>query len=245
MPDVDSGVARPRADHVVAQKAGQTAIPLSDLDAEVALVAGSQLVTTEAGRDREALAGGLTDKKVGSGARVADRLVEDPGQRMDGVCDLGLDDDLLVVGAEAVGDQPSVTALVELTILVGEAEREGVDGGALPSHGRHDPAGIHAARQEHTEGDVGHEMTGDRVVEAVPERVDPFALGPLFERAGGQLPVAAEHGRSARVLDQVVAGQDFSDLPEDGPRRRDVQEREELIERDLVERGGISTARSS
>ena len=76
---------------------------------------------------------------------------------------VGLDDELVVVGREALGDEPGARQLVELA--AGEADREGPDRGrGLLGHRRDDRRGVDAAGEEGADRHFGDEAATNRGV---------------------------------------------------------------------------------
>ena len=98
--------------------------------AEVAAVAAEQLVAADARQDHlDVAARELADQVGGDEGRVGDRLVHVPQQLRQQADDVGLDDDLVVLGAEQLGHAARIRQLV-VELLGGaafEADRVGAD----------------------------------------------------------------------------------------------------------------------
>ena len=99
--------------------------PLALLD-DVLVVAGEQLVAAVAGQHDLHVLGGELRHHVGRDRRrVAERLVEIPGEVLDDLDHVRPQDELVVLGAELRGDLPRVAELV--VVCFGEADRERLD----------------------------------------------------------------------------------------------------------------------
>ena len=156
---------------------------------------------------------------------------------MNQVVDLGLDFQFLVVGSILLGDLESIRTLVKVGVLLRKPDGEGLDASRRRSrHGRDNPAGVDAPREENAQGDIGDQVAADRVIEPLAESCNPFRLGQAGAGSRLETPVSMHLERVAGILDQEVPRRQFPGLAEDRPRGRDVEQREVLIERDLIER---------
>jgi len=155
---------------------------------------------------------------------VGQRLVEVPGQRGQNLGDLGSDDELAMVAPDRLGDRPGGNGLAEARLL--EVQGEGANRRARrdPAHQRHDGGRVEAAREEHAERDVAHEVPVDAVGEGREHPV--FGLSGRGDQAGGRLraPVLPEPG--APFLEhEPLPGRELPHARERRGRRRDVEER--------------------
>jgi hypothetical protein len=138
--------------------------------------------------------------------RKRDRLVPVPdqaGQRAEEV--LRRQDHLVVSGADGLGGQPRVRELVARRVV--EAHREGLD--PVTYHWRHQggqAARVEAAREEQAEGDVAHQVTADRRLQAHGQLGRAlFEAGRRLVDLDGQVPVAAALRPTRARPDQGVA----------------------------------------
>ena len=148
-----------------ARRAREPRVELGDADAQVARVAAEGLVAADAREgDLHESRRRLGDRERRHRGGVGERLVEVADDRGQELGDVRLQDLLVVVGAEALGDEPRVGQLVVRGEGAREADRDGRDAPArdLP-HARHDRARIDAARQEDAERHVALEPQPDRV----------------------------------------------------------------------------------
>ena len=91
---------------------------------------------------------------------------------------VGGDAELVVVAAEALGDQPRVRQIVEVLLRAEalEADRERLQRAIdQPAHERDVGARVDAARQEAPDRDVGHQPLLDRVLQQLAHARDRLA----------------------------------------------------------------------
>ena len=160
-------------------------------------------------------------------------MPDQPRQHRDGV---RLDDELLVLGAEALGDHPGVSGLVIL--LRRKADREGLDpAGADPRHRRDHGARIDPARQKRAERHVGDQPQPHRLFQMRHQLVLQF--GGAAPRTTGtgprQLPIPDQlrlpPATFAVWLDhQIMRRRQAADALEGGFRRGDVLEGQILVD---------------
>ena len=149
---------------------------------DVVVVAAEELIAAfSRQRNLDVLAGELGDQIGGDRGRVGERLVEDIRHRGQKRGAVGAHDDLVVIGRVAIGDEPSSLALVEVAFLEADGERLHGPGAHLRGE-RDDQRRIDPAREEDTDGNVGHQMGADRIAEAVSQ-----LLGQRFLVLGADL----------------------------------------------------------
>ncbi len=196
---------------------------------DVGVVAAEQLVAALAGEGDLDLARRQLGDQVGRQRRgVAEGLVEGLDQLREELDRVGAQDDLVMLGAVALGDQPRPLELVEARLL--EADREGLHrigllaGGERDQTGRVDPAG-----EQHADRHVGNQVGADGVAQGLAqlarELVGGAALRPLgLDR---RRPRVAAQAQLAVAPDGERAGRQLARLGEDRQRRRDRVEGEE------------------
>ncbi len=139
--------------------------------------------------------GELGDEVGGQRRGVAEGLVEgldQPRQQLDRV---RADDQLVMIGAVALGDEAGAGELVEALLL--EPDREGAQGflGVGAGEGC-EAAGVDAAGEEDADRDVGDEVGADAVVEDLAQ-----LFGELVLRAasGSRRRAPRRRGRSGGI----------------------------------------------
>ncbi len=209
--------------------------PLGERVRDVGVVAAEELVAAFARqRDLDVLRGQLRDEVGRERRRVGERLVEgcrERGQQQRGV---GLQHQLPVVCSVPRRDRARAGELVERCVL--EADRERAHGsGRLLRCERRERAGVDAARQEHSDGDVGDQMGANRVAEPRAALLDE--LGFVLVVACRQRPRPREPVEAERpgLPGEGVPGLQLADVAEDRERRRHRVEREERLERIKVD----------
>ena len=171
--------------------------------------------------------------------RIRDRLVHVPQELRQQRDDVGLDQDLVVIGAEPRRDRLRVRQLVVevVGVAAAEADRIGLHrAAAVLRHQADDGARVDPAGQERADRHVAHHLHPDRFLES---RTDPRRPVVDARRAIDRARRSASSARSAmRPFSTVttVAGGSFRDAAEDRARRSHVAELQ--IPRDgvLVER---------
>ena len=146
-----------------------------------------------------------------------------------------------MVGPEPLGDEPRESSLVEVALVEPDRERAHLARGLRGERGqraRVDPAG-----EEDADGHVGDEMSPNRVAQPLAQ-----LLGELVLAFGSDL--ALRHGAWSRVAldrdvralpglpDEHAPGRQLAYVAEDRQRRRHEAEREERLERVLVDLAG-------
>ena len=134
---------------------------------------------------------------------------------------VGLHDELRVPGAEAGGGQPGEAGLV-VDGIVGEAEGEGEHRLRHQlAHHPHDYGRVDPARQEGTQGHVGHQPLAYRLACALAHAPHGLRVG---DGARGEVePPVAPLAESAVVIEHARArGRHPQDPPVEGARRRHV-----------------------
>ena len=165
--------------------------------------------------------------------RVGERLVEGLRERGQEHGRIGMDEQLVVVRAVALGDEACVGALVEAALL--EADRERVNRvRALLRRERGEHRRVDAAGEHDADRYVGEQVRTHRVAQPRAQLLDQLRLvvgAQLLDghRAGTRVAVDV-HG-SVLLPDEHVTGGKLADLAEDRVRRRDRVEREERLER--------------
>ena len=218
----------------------------------IALVAVEELVGALAALDddRARVARELRDEVLGDRGRIGGRLVlvvdharQEPHHR------LGVDQDLVMVGPEPLGDQPRVPALVVARVLVGgdrERPHRLVD---QLRHQRDVGGRVDAAGQEYAERDVGHHPFANRLPQELAEPLHLLVFGHLADLsrhlAGERRPVAGALERAVGSHDQSLGRRQLRDAAVHRRRRRREREREVVEERLLVEVRGIAGCSSS
>src|SRR4051812_35799850 len=170
-------------------------------------------------RDRDVFPSHLRDVERRDGRVVRERLAvvaDDAGDELERA---GLDDELVVLGRKAVGDEPRQRKLVEL--LAGEAYGEGLDrlAGGLSHRGNHCRR-VDAPREEGAERYVGDQPPRGRRSDVLAQLLLDLALiatPPLPREV--ELPVPGDRGATV-LVDEGAAGWQLADRAERGHRRR-------------------------
>ncbi len=112
---------------------------------------------------------GIADESANGSSKCAYQTIEDAHR-------VRLDDELVVFGAEMIGDASRVLELVERRFVEADRKRLHACGGRF-GHQADDEARIDAARQERAERHVADEVRANGVGEHVAERVHRVLLG--------------------------------------------------------------------
>ena len=207
---------------------------LPGLDA-ILVVPGEELVAAVA-RERDGdVPGGQLRDHVGRDRRgVAERLVQIPGEVIDDLEGVRLEQELVVLGPEPLGHEPRVARLV--VVRLREADRERLHRARVqPRHGRHDRARIDAAAQERAQRHVAHEVQADGFLDELAEPLHEVRLGPSVLGLEAWIPVPFGAHAPARRGEQNVPGLELADAVDDAVRRGRAPEREEAADRAPVE----------
>ena len=120
--------------------------------------------------------------------RVRERLVERLRERREQQLRIGLHEQLVVIRAVALGDEPSVAALVEAALR--ESDRERVDGIAALLCGKsRERRRVDAAREQHADRNVGEQVRAHGVAQACAQLLQQLGLvvvAQLLDRAPAQ-----------------------------------------------------------
>ena len=137
-------------------------------------------------------------------------MVHQRSQRPESV--LLAQDDLVVVGSEALGNPPRFRSLVVL-LVSRKADREARQLTAVLPNQTRDRRGVHASTQQHADGHVAHEARLDRCVEQLPYAAGRGMLIVLGKPAWlGQRPVPRDLD-AARIAMAFATGRQFVDPP--------------------------------
>ena len=150
-------------------------------------------------------AASLRDEVGRHRADVGERLVEEPGQLLGQLPGVGAHDQLVVVGAELLGDDASVVELVEVGLFEADAERLGAR--AELGHRADDGGRVDAAREEGTDGDVGDEVRLHGAAHQLADLLDRVGFGDLALGDARQIPVAADAQLALAVAQDVARRQ--------------------------------------
>ena len=165
--------------------------PLSGLD-DILVIPGEELVATVAREDdRHMLGGELRDHVGRDRRRVAEWLVEVPGQVLDDVQDVGLENQLVMLGAEALRHEAGMAGLIVRLLSESDGERLHRSR-AQPGHGRHDRTRIDATAQEGAQWHVAHEMQMDGLLDEVAQPLDEVRFRPAVLGLEMRIPIALE-----------------------------------------------------
>ena len=192
---------------------------------QVAPVAAEKLVAAHAGEDHLHVAARELRHQIGGDeGRVGQRLVQVPHQPRQQAHDIGLDDDLVVLGAEQPRHLARVGQLV-VQLLCGatlEADGIGLDRPRrMARHRRHHRARVDAAGQEGTDRHIGHHLAVHGAVDAAAHALGPFGVVGCGVRARGQAPPAPLP--NLPVLHRQQRGRrQLADAGKDAGRRRHV-----------------------
>ena len=147
----------------------------------------------------------------------------------------------MVVGPEALGDDPRQGSLVELALVEADRERAHLPRGLRGERGQH--ARVDPAREEDADGHVGDQVRPNRVAQPLAQLLGQLVLAfgaDLARRHGAWSCVALD--RDVRALpglpDEHAPGWQLAHVAEDRQRRRHEAEREERLERVLVDLAG-------
>ena len=145
------------------EKGRRPAHPGREAIGHVRVVAPEELIATLAGEhDLDGVRGQLRDQVCGERRGVAERLIERLNQAGQQVDRVGAQDQLVMVGAVALRDQPGVVELVEGALL--EADGEGAHPvAALPRRHRGERRRVDAAGEKHADGHVRDQVRPDRI----------------------------------------------------------------------------------
>ena len=156
---------------------------------------------------------------------------------------VAVDEQLVVVGLEALGDQVGILELVALLLAHRlEADGEGLQAGlpGLRQQGDDDRA-VQPARQQHADRHVGDQTPFHRLAQRGQHGVLPVALRhPLVAglRAEDRFPIGFLDAAPVRLQGQQGGRRQLAHALQDGPRRRhDGVEAHVLVEPDRVDRG--------
>ena len=212
---------------------GSPAGPQREQVGHVRVVAAEELVAALA-RERHlhVLGGQLRDEVGRERGRVRERLVERLGERGQEQRRVGLEHELVVVRAVALGDEPRVGELVERALL--EADRERAERlGALLRGQRGQRRRVDPAREQHADRDVRDEVGADGVAQPRTQLLDQLCLVVVPQRLGRcrRGPCVALEPDLALLPDEQVAGRELARVAEDRQRRRDRVEGEEGLQR--------------
>ena len=226
----------------VAEPAREPPVELRHAEAEIAWITAEGLVAADP-RQRDL---DVTRRRLGHDVRrdrggVGERLVERPDDRREHRLHVGLEDLLVVIGLEALRDEPGVRQLVVRGRSAAEAYREGRDPARRHlAHAGDHGARVDAAREEDAERHVAFEASPHRLAQSLSHRRGVFrGPGPRSRRRNvqGELPVAAE--RQAPVDEHRRVGRrELVDRVENRARGGCVAEREVVMERRPVEPPG-------
>jgi len=208
--------------------------PVREQVCRIRVVAAEELVAALPGeRDLDVLRGKLRDEVRRQRGRVGERLVERLGERGQEQRRVRADEQLVMVRPVALGDEPSVGALVEAPLL--EADRERVHGlRRLLRCERGEHGGVDSARKKHADGHVGQQVGAHRVAQAGAQLLDELRFvvaAELLDGHGAGAGIAAELDAVAFGPHEQVACGQLPRVAEDRVRRGDRVEREKGLER--------------
>ena len=240
-PGLTRGAGRQQGRGEPAERTGESRRPAVEALVErqgpgVAPVAGKVLVAAVPGeRHGDMLAGDLGDVVGRNGRGVGKWLVEVPGELGQDVERIGLDHQLVMVGAVAGCDLAGKAELVEVGLV--EADGEGADRrGRGLSHEGDDSARVHAAAQEGADGHVADHVALHGIRQLSPEPLDPLLLRRAVVGILAKHPVAGDHGLAAvKRLHQNGGRRQLPDRLEDGAWRRHIVIRQVIAQRVPVE----------
>ncbi len=156
----------------------------------VMLVSGEQLVAAVAGEgDGHVLAGHFGDEVSGEDRKIPERLVQMADELFRELQGFRLEDELLVLRLEQLGDPAGVGQLVIGLVFESDGERPQGRGPELP-HQPDDGRGVDPAAEEGPEGHVAHQPELDRFLEKRIKLVldGAEATGPGGLRASARSP---------------------------------------------------------
>ena len=191
----------------------------------VAAIAAKALVAAVAGKgDGDVLARQLADPVGGDGGAVGVGFVIEPGQRVDEVEVVALDDVEEVIGAVAVGHHLGECRFVEGR--VGKADGAGVDRGIRQAgHDGDHGTGIDAAGKEGAKRHFGNHPQADGFFQAVREFGAGVALADRVVEGEADIPVWSWFAERLATADkQGVRGREFPGALENGARFGNVAE---------------------
>ena len=185
-------------------------------------VAGEELVATVAReRHRHRAAREARKQERRDQRRVAERLVEEVRQALDEIaCSAGVEDLLVVVGAERLRHATGVGGFVEGRVF--EADREGLETTAdVPSGEGRDRARVDPAGEKDAQRHVADQVLAHGEVENAAEPLDRFRGVDRAVGTEGDRPVRL-HLEAPVGVRQPVSGGKLPDRSEDRRRRRNV-----------------------
>ena len=221
--------------HRPARRRGQRVEPAGGATPGVARIAEEALVAAVAvERDGDVTPGDLGDVPGRHGRRIGERLAVVPGELGDDCDGVGLDDELMVIGAVTLGDHAGIAPLVIRRVL--EADGEGLDRAVRGArHRRDDRCRIDAARQKGAEWHVRDQPHTHRLVEALRD-----CFLQLFDRPRprrfrfGERPIALAARCAVAFDDHVMGGVEPRDAGEGGHRRGHILQRQVMVDRGQV-----------
>ena len=170
-----------------------------DSPVEVAPVTGETLITAVAiQRDGDVARRHLREIKTRNRRWVCKRFAVVTSQLRHDLDGVWFDDELVMIGREALGDHPGESQLIKVSLR--EADRERLYGfGRLVGHGGDHGARVDSAREQSAERDLAHEAYAG----GLPDQLAK-ALGRLLQCAGRvrvsvvQFPVPSSAGAVCR-----------------------------------------------
>ena len=166
--------------------------------------------------------------------RVRERLAEVAHDARDDIQRVRLDDELVMVGGETLGDQARPLELV-ISVLA-EADRERAHRlGRCLGHRRHHPGRVDATGQERAQRHVAQQSAPDGGAEPVAELLGDLAVVARDTLARVvQAPVPLDR-RAAALVNQHGRGRQFANGTERAARRRDGAQPEVRVEGLVIE----------
>ena len=218
-----------------AAAAGTRSRPRRQPVGHVARVSAERLVAAVAvERDRHVLARQLREVEAGDRGGVGERLAVVAHDLRDDLDRVGPHDELVVVGAEQLGDLACVRQLVEVVVI--EADRERLHRAAARLRHRGDDGGrVDAARQEGSERHVGDQPAARRGADVLEDRLVQLARVLDLELAGVVEPPVAVERELPVARAPACAPAEACAPREDRERRGDVPVGEEAVDRPGVE----------
>ena len=208
-------------------------------------VAAEQLVgALSRKRHRHVLGRELGERDEAERGEIRERLVEMPDETVERDRLLRERElELVVLGAEHVGDETRIGELVAVACLL-EADRERLHRAIHQlRHQRHDQARVEPSAQHRTERDVAHQSQANRLLEPGQQPHAPLLeVAAALERRLRVAPVPAF--LDLAVLDDEDAARlELSHCGERRRRRREEAERQVGVDRLVVEVGRDEPAR--
>ncbi len=183
------------------------------------------------------LRGELGHEVGGEGRRVGERLVEGVGQAREEESGIRAQHELLVARAVHLRDRARVVQLVERALLEPDRERVHRLARLLRGEGGEERR-VDAAREQHSDGDVGDQVRAHGVAEACAQLLGELrgVLVPHLGSRDRRGPRVGLDPRRPVLPDKKVPGRQLPCALEDGVGRRHGVEGEKGLQRIEVDR---------